>query len=302
MTSESVLAAAGRLAISLVAGATIALSDARLPDLPLHARGDAFVPDPATVRAGAFGFHAALADFFWLRAIQIVGGDGGASGQSHTIGGLIDVVTTLNPQVDHPYRFAAIWMTDDAVAVRHANQLLERGIENHPDDWRHYFYLGFNHFFYLDDQEAAAKALAPAIALDGAPPYLGRLAARLRSRSGGLDAAHAFLTELHRTTTDERERKHYALGLKEIETERQARFLDAARAEYVRRHKRDIERVEDLVTGRVLRSLPSNPFETPWELDEETREIVAAGVGYRYRVKLDPAKHMDITKFRDPSK
>ena len=302
MTSESILAGAGRLAIALVAGAIVALADGRLPDVPMHARDDAFVPDPATARASAFGFHAAFADFHWLRAIQIVGGEGGAAGHSQTIGALIDVVTTLNPNVDHPYRFAAVWMTDDAAAVRHANRLLERGIEHHPDDWRHYFYLGFNHFFYLDDQEAAAIALAPAIKLDGAPAYLGRLAARLRSRAGGLDAAQAFLNELIHATNDERERQHYTLALKEIEIERQARFLDASRAEYVRRHKRDIQRVEDLVTGGVLRALPRNPFDSGWELDEDTGEIVAVGVGYRYRVKLDPAKHMDLTKFLDQPK
>ena len=53
-------------------------------------------------------------------------------GRNELIGRLIDVVTTLDPWVGHPYRFAALWMTDDESAVRKANELLERGIAHHP--------------------------------------------------------------------------------------------------------------------------------------------------------------------------
>ena len=284
------------LAVLVVAG--IGASQRALPDQNAELSGEAFVPSPSVAKLLAFGFDAVVSDFHWMRAVQIVGSERGADGRSATIGALIDVATTLNPHVDHPYRFAAVWMTDDERAVRKANELIRRGIEFHPDDWRGYFYLAFNHFFFLDEQAAAADALDPAVSLPGAPLYLGRLAARLRSETGGLDAAAALLAERVRQTEDLGERARYEDALREIETERRARFLDAARAEFVKRHKRDIASVDELVSGGVLRALPGDPFEGGWEISPLTGEIVSKEVRYRYGVKIDAGSRAILDQFR----
>jgi hypothetical protein len=291
------------LRTALGAGALAGVAAATL-GLPLRAAPAerAFIPDPRVAQLAALGFEAVFGDLHWLRAIQIVGGKPGPEGQSATIGALLDVVTTLDPWVGHPYRFAAVWMHDDEASVRKANELLRRGIAHHPDDWRNYFYLAFNHFYYLGEDAEAARALKPAISLPAAPSYLGRLAARLESESGGLDASAAFLTELARQAPSEAERQPYVTALKEIETERRARFLDAARAEYVRRYRRDIATVDDLVSGGVLRALPPDPFEGGWVLSPATRQIVSKTVGYRYRVKIDQRSRAEIDAFRARSR
>ena len=156
--------------------------------------GEAFVPHPEVARVAAMGFDAVLADYYWLQAVQIIGDDD-ADPTDHAVqlARLIDVVTTLDPWVDHPYRFAAIWLTGDEAAVREGIRLLRRGIEHHPDEWRNRFYLGFNYFFYLGENAAAAEALEHASKLPGSPRYLPRLVARLRSESADVEAAQLFL-------------------------------------------------------------------------------------------------------------
>jgi tetratricopeptide (TPR) repeat protein len=285
-----------RIGLAAAAGVGVAASDARLPNLPAQAREEAFVPDPGFVKLTALGFDAAIADLHWMRAVQIVGSEEGAHGRSSLLGALIDVVTTLDPWVGHPYRFAAVWMRDDETAVRKANELLRRGIEHHPRDWRNYFYLAFNHFFYLGESEQAAEALEPALDLEGAPPYLKPLCARLHSQQGGLEASAAFLQEMLKTAAP-LERAPFLRALMEIDTERRARLLDAARAEYVRRHKRDIERVEDLVSGGVLRALPEDPYREGWTLASETGEIVSRYLRYRYEVKIDGTNRLQLDQF-----
>jgi hypothetical protein len=304
MTSDLARRLRGAAVRLLLAGAAlggVALSDARLPDQNPRLGDAAFVPEPQVARLMAFGFHAVMGDLQWMRAVQIVGSHEGPVGRSRTLGALIDVVTTLDPHVDHPYRFAAVWLTDDEAAVRKANELIRRGIQHHPDDWRGYFYLSFNHFFYLGDEQTAAAALKPALELTGAPPYLRRLAARLESKAGGLDAAAAFLAEMAQQSQDEAEREEYASALREIETERRARLLDGARAEYVRRHQRDITAVEDLVSGGVVRTLPRDPFGAGWEISAETGEIVSKHVRYRYGVKIDATNRAMLERFRQRS-
>jgi tetratricopeptide (TPR) repeat protein len=263
------------------------------------ARGDFFVPRPEVARATALGFDAVIADYYWLQAVQVVGREEIPEERSHLLAGLIDVVTTLDPWVDHPYRFAAVWLTQDEASVRAANALLRRGIEHHPDDWRNRFYLGFNHFFYLDEREAAAEALEGAIALPGAPVYLRRLVARLKSESGGLDVAEAFLRELVRGAPDPYARAEYEKALDEITTERRARVLDAARLAYVKRHGRDIARVEDLAAGEdpVLRRLPSEPHGWEWSLDPESGSIVSSYLRHRYRARIDPVSEQRLREW-----
>ena len=107
-------------------------------------------------------------------------------------------MTGLDPWVDHPYRFAALWLTESDDEVRHANRLLEKGIAYHPLDWRNRFYLGYNQFFYLEDNARAADALESALRFPDAPDYLGAFVTRLRAAGDSLDTAALFLAAADR--------------------------------------------------------------------------------------------------------
>jgi len=271
-----------------------------MPVAPRVARGDGFVPRPELARATALGFDAVIADFYWMQAVQIVGGSGNPEKKGYLLAGLMDVVTTLNPWVDHPYRFAAVWLTDSLDSVRKANELLRRGIAHHPADWRNYFYLGFNLFFYLDERAEAASVLEQAMELPGAPRYLRRLVARLKGAEGGLEIAESFLHSLLFEAETEEEREQYEKALAEIATERVARTLDAARVRYRERHGRDIADVADLVRGPepVLPSLPPDPSGGAWTIDRWTGEIVSDVVKHRYDRKLDPVVRRRVERVR----
>jgi tetratricopeptide (TPR) repeat protein len=251
-----------------------------------------FLPEPAHARLASLGFDTVLSDYYWLQALQLVGGDAGDTRRhAGRIGEMIDLITTLDPWVGHPYRFAAVWLTDSKQSVRAANRLLERGIAHAPDDWRNRYHLGFNHFFYLEENGAAADAFEAALGLDGAPRYLGGLVARLRMNAGGLEMAAGFLAELAKNAPDEYARAEYLKALDEIETERRARALDVAREAYWRRHGEDIRGVSDLLGGPdpILAALPpAHPeFDFPvWEIDAESGQIVSSFYGARYRLHI----------------
>lgn len=282
--------------VLILAACLTGWAHARTPlDAPSE-RAEGFVPDPTVAKIVSFGFDALFADYHWLQAVQVVGATDRieASHAAH-LGKLVDVVTTLNPHVGHPYRFAAVWLTHDEDMVREGNRLLERAIEYHPDDWRHFFYLGFNHFFYLSDFEKAADALESAMGLAGAPAYLARLVARLRAETHDIEVAELFLRELLEDTTDEEARAKLQAALDEIEIEYKARHLDRAREAYRQRTGRDIDHVRDLVTGphRVLERLPNpEPDAIPaslsrgsiWKIDPQTDRIISSYLDSRYQV------------------
>ena len=278
----------------VVAGAGVQAAHSRIDPASRATLGLSFVPRPEQARLSAFGFAALVADFHWLHAVQVAGSLEPLSGERATLlARLVDVVTTLDPWFGHAYRFAAVWLTESPGSVHAANRLLARGIAYHPLDWRNRHYLGFNHFFYLGEEERAAEILAPAVSLPGAPRYLGALVARLRVRKGGLEATAAFLAELARDTSDEYKRAEYLKVLDEIQVERWARGLEAARDEYRRRRGRELAAVDDLVRGPapVLAALPPAHPHLPgfhWLLDAETGRIVSSFYGRRYELNIHP--------------
>ena len=263
------------------------------------------IPDPARAKLSALGFEPVIADYYWVRGLHMVGGmRGDVTEHGGTIGDLIELVTTLDPWVDHPYRFAAVWMTGDPSQVRRANALLSRGIAYHPDDWRNRFHLGYNRFFYLQDNAAAADVLEPAIRMQGAPNYLGAFVARLRADGGDLENAAFFLERLIEDAADEYVEAEYLKALDEIVTERRARYLDGARVEFRRRHGRDIRVPEDLWSGdrRVIQRAPPPHPHFPgfaWNLDPDSREIVSSFYGARYELHIGSSDQQMRARWRD---
>ena len=292
------------LLMAAALGATLA-AHARIP-VPVAAALPAPEPQqPERTGFPTFGFDALVGDTRWLQAVQIVGNARvDLVGSAPVIQHLIEAVVAVDPFVDHPYRFASLWLVNDIEQVRAANRILERGVAYHPNEWRNRFYLSFNHFLYLGDVEAAARELEGAVDLPGAPRYLANLLARLRSEKDGLGAAAAYLSELMQQTDDPWKQAEFGKALDEIETERRARLLDQARAVYRKREGRDIEKVEDLATGdaAILSELPAELHGWGWVLDPESGRIQSPYYGRRYRLNMQESDRARVEQWtgRDP--
>ena len=249
-------------------------------------------PEPRLTKLLAQGFAPVVADWYWVQVLQIVGGASHeVSKQAEAIGETLELITDLDPWVDHPYRFAGIWLTGSESQVLLANRLLEKSLSYHPRDWRNRFYLGYNQFFYLGENAAAARTLEPALYMSGAPDYLGPLVARLRADGGDLRTAQIFLQELIRTAPDEYARAEYLKAHDEIETELLARMLDRARAAFVLRNGRDVHEPAELWQGslRVMSAMPPPHPHFPgfhWTLDPASGEIVSTFYKTRYRLHI----------------
>jgi hypothetical protein len=242
---------------------------------------------PELARLATFGFHALVADYYWIQSVQLVGETDMPEMFSEEIGQYIDLTTTIDPWVLHPYDAAAIWLVSSRAQVLEGNRLLRRGIEYHPDRWRTYYHLAFNLFYYLEETGEAADVLTQAIDLPGAPIYLRRMVAKLRADEGGLDVASSFLRQFVESVEDEAAREMYLEALAEVDTERVARLLDMAREEYKRRNGKDIETVDDLVSGEspLLHELPPHPGgEGGWTISKNNGRIVSSVYLVRYEL------------------
>src|SRR5215470_9081842 len=98
-----------------------------------------------TIKRMSLGMSSLAADIYWIRTVQYLGrkviNAGGIGVDTRNIDmkllpPLLDIVVTLDPHEISPYRFGAIFLPDyDSDA---AVDLLQRGIEANPDEWRLY--------------------------------------------------------------------------------------------------------------------------------------------------------------------
>ena len=167
--------------------------------------------NPATARRLALAFNGLVADWYWMRSLQYVGGKVVNFEDTHTesftladldvhlLPSLLRMTTTLDPQFIAPYEYGAMLLpelnSDEAIA------LVNSGIANNPSTWRLYQHLGYI-YWRLGDYEKASATYAAGAKLPGAPPWMAAMGARMRAEGGSRDAAREMYRHLYESSQD----------------------------------------------------------------------------------------------------
>src|SRR6476660_2191398 len=170
-----------------------AVREVRYPLPPVTAES-LYLTSGKTARRLAVGYTALAADLYWIRAIQYFGGrrmlfehpagphPAAASEKDfELLYPLLDVTTSLDPRFNIAYRFGSIFLAEappgGAGRADLAIALLEKGLRERPDKWEYMQDIGFVHYWWRGDYQAAADCFARAAEIEGAPWWLKSLAA-----------------------------------------------------------------------------------------------------------------------------
>src|SRR6266567_5105846 len=115
-------------------------------------------------RRMSLGFKGMVADWYWMRSLQYVGGkilsvpkdvqlDNLGQLNLKLLAPLLDAATTLDPEFMEPYEYAAVVLPD--VDVQEAIRITRKGIAANPSAWRLYQHLGY---IYWQQQDFAAAS------------------------------------------------------------------------------------------------------------------------------------------------
>lgn len=167
---------------------------------PDHRHERLYFPRAAGLRAASLGFHAAAADWLWLRTTQYYGAYRRGEHDLRYFDGLVDAVTSLDPRFVEAYDFYALVLCLDAQEFDRAIDTLKRGLLANPDDWRLPFKIGFINYVFLRQYEVAATWFEEAAACPGASDFCRRFAAFARRRAGDWQGSLILWEELRRTT------------------------------------------------------------------------------------------------------
>lgn len=229
-------------------------------------------PSGLLVGPASCGFDNMVADLLWVRAIQYYG--------KHKQGDLIfdktehvfDVLTDLDPGFSEAYRFGSLVLVEDAFAKEEGFRLLRKGIRNNPRDGSLYFDLGFHHF-KAKEYDKAAVYFERAARLPGGSDKAARFAAYAQNRQGRLDASEEMWLEILKTTSNDKTRASAEFALRSIAAARDTAFLAERCRTFRERYGVFPGSADDLVSARLISSMPDDPFDTHYVLQPFTGEV-----------------------------
>lgn len=147
--------------------------------------------------------------------------------------------------------------------ARFANeQVLSLGLAARPESMVPPFFIGFNHFYHLQEPGEAAGYLRQASEKPGAPAWLGHLASVLAAQGGNIEGGLIWLQAMLANEEDEKMREYYMFSISQFE---KARAVQQAIFRYRQEQDRDPEELTDLVPD-TMSALPefAPPFTLTW--------------------------------------
>jgi hypothetical protein len=240
----------------------------------LHQEQDELVlRSPKLVKLLSLEYAPLMADVYWTRTVQYYGVEHAKHSMRYELlWPLLDITTTLDPNLLPAYRFGGMFLSDappkGAGRPDLAIQLLERGIEKNPEYWRFYEDLGFVYYFDLKDYAKAAKAFEDGSKKPDAKIWMKVMAAKIAAEGESLETSVFLWKEVYDTTQDPQVKENAANHLKMLRVQEDCKQIDALSNEYETRFGKRPTRLSDLMQAGLLPGMPVDPAGYVYELGE----------------------------------
>lgn len=177
-------------------------------DEPLYVNGP-------TARRLSLSFNGLVADWYWMRSLQYIGGkiltyeaehegrlDFGrlSSLNIELLPQLLQVSTALDPQFMAPYEYGAMLLPE--IDSNQAIALLEYGISQNPSTWRLYHHLGYI-YWQRKDYSKASEIYGVGAKQPGAPAWMAAMSARMKAEGGSRAIARDMYQHLYDSSSDQ---------------------------------------------------------------------------------------------------
>ncbi len=128
------------------------------------------------------GYEQLIADIYWLSFISYEGSGAQRSQDKYSKSyDYLNLITSLDPKFLQAYWFTAFSIGDEQRRPDLADQILQRGIKENPDNWSIPYIAGINAYLYWHDEAKAAKYYRMAARFPEAPRWLAGQAKILES-------------------------------------------------------------------------------------------------------------------------
>lgn len=228
------------------------------------ADGVSYVIPAPLLKITALEFDGLVSDFLFFKALTFYGETMERTeqprvkeGEWEWIAAVLDASTDLDPYFLDPYYFANSILTWDARMPETTNRLLVKGSYYRDWDWLMPFFIGFNEFYFLDNNAKAAEYMMEASKRPDAPPILTTLSTRLAYKGNRTKIAIAFILESLKGTKDKVLRKELETRLKAL---RAILVLEQGVEAYSRKNGRPPVDLRELLSSGIIDRIPRDPY------------------------------------------
>jgi hypothetical protein len=225
-------------------------------------------PSASAARLSSFGATEFMADWYWLKTIQYYGG-GDPSGEYRKLGELFHLVTDLSPKFAAAYQTGLLILPGEGF-VDEALALGAKGQKNLPEKWEIPYYTGLVWHISKKDYTRAAQEFERAASLPNAPANTKLFAAIYYKEAGTRQTAYELFKTLYETSSDdfakERARKY-------VEHLNILFFLEDGTKRFQAKFGRFPSDLNELVSTKIIDSVPPSPLNRTFSLNPQTGEI-----------------------------
>ena len=258
-----------------------------------------YVMPPPILKITSLEFHGIASDFLFLKALVFLGSTSERKENPMVkpwewrwLYHVLDASASLDPYFLDPYYFGNANLTWDGGLIKEANTLLEKGSYYRNWDFLLPFYVGFNSFYFLDDNDKASKFLMEAARRPGASPIYADLAAKLAYKDRRTENAITFQAYILEHTEDQKLRTEYETRLI---AHRGVIYLEKAVTSYKQRFGMYPRNLGDLIKKHIIDALPQEPYGGSYYIDSSGKVLTTS------ESKLMPYERLNLSPSSEPS-
>jgi tetratricopeptide (TPR) repeat protein len=242
-------------------------------------RDDVLLSSGKLLKMMSLEYAPLAADFYWTRVVQFYGNKHmRGNGNLEQLWPLLDITTTLDPNLIPAYRFGAVFLSQrpptGAGRPDLAVQLVQRGIKANPDQWRLYEDLGFIYYSDLKDYKKASEAFLEGSKNPGALIWMKTMAAKIAEQGESYEVSFFLWNDVYSTTTDPQIKENAKAHLQLLKAHEDCRQIDLLAEEYQKRYGRRPKRISELVEAHLLRGIPVDPLGNAYVFDENGKAVL----------------------------
>ncbi len=214
-----------------------------------------YVPNPEYLHIISAGFREFLADVYWIKTVLYFGKRTGFDDMPIVLArmrhekvetpeffelrdrnrerfkylyDLCNIVTELDPYFLDPYTFGGLFLSFKTDRADLSVKLLEKGKKFRPDTWKIPYLLGFNYYFFLENEDKAVENFMLAAEQPDCPTQLINLAQGILVKQGRTEIARTFIQGILDSTENEKVRQEMEMILDRLKQEKSNNSLNKA--------------------------------------------------------------------------
>ena len=252
--------------------------DRQFPRVVTEAGRILYVQSGSVVDRMVMEFDALAADVYWIRALQVYGGERLVRDRPRNydlLYPLLDLATTLDPYFTIAYRFGAIFLSEQFPGgpgrPDQAEAILKKGIAAQPTKWQYYHDVAFVEYWHRKDARSAATWFQRAADQPNAPNWLAPIVAVMLNAGGDRASARLLWQQIQasdqewlRRIAERRLQQLDALDIIDQLDSVAQKFPPPPGGQYSWRW---------LISQRALPGVPADSTRTPFVIDPTTGKV-----------------------------